>query len=92
MSERKIISLLVAIMASSFASRLDEIPERLSELQFCELTVNDGASTAPAAAEYNSTFIYLETVESGLSHGLLLSAGRVTGNWTFFSEKRYFVP
>jgi hypothetical protein len=80
MSERKIISLLVAVMASSFASRLDVVPERLSELQFCELTVNEGPSTAPVAAEYNSTYVYLVMVESGLSHGLLVSTGCVLGS------------
>ena len=66
-------------MASSFASRFDEVPERLSELQFCELTVNEGASTAPVADEYNNKYNYLVVMESGLSHGLLLSTGWVGG-------------
>jgi hypothetical protein len=66
-------------MASSFASRFDEVPERLSELQFCELTVNEGASTAPVADKYNSMYIYLVMMESGQSHGLLLSTGWVGG-------------
>ena len=37
----------VAVMASSLMSRLFEAPVRFRELQFCALTVNDGALTAP---------------------------------------------
>ena len=81
------MSVLLAVIASSFASRLREVPERLSELQFCELTVNEGASTAPAAGEYNGEYNYLEMVESGQSHGLLPYTGRVAEGKAFFSER-----
>ena len=81
------MSVLLAVMASSFASKFNEVPERLSELQFCELTVNEGASTAPAAGEYNGEYNYLEMVESGQSHGLLPSTGRVVERKAFFSER-----
>jgi hypothetical protein len=81
------MSVLLAVMASSFASKFNEVPERLSELQFCELTVNEGASTAPVADEYNSKYNYLVMTESGQSLGLLPSTGRVVERKAFFSER-----
>ncbi len=53
------ISLLVDVIASSFESRLLDIPVRFRELQFCTLTVKGGASTAPRAAEQSSADNYL---------------------------------
>ncbi len=81
------MSVLLAVMASSFASKFSEVPERLSELQFCELTVNEGASTAPVADEYNNMYIYLVMMESGQSHDLLPSTGRVVEKKAFFPER-----
>jgi hypothetical protein len=81
------MSVLLAVMASSFASKFNEVPERLSELQFCELTVNEGASTAPVTDEYNSKYNYLVVMESGQSLGLLPSTGRVVERKAFFSER-----
>jgi hypothetical protein len=49
MSESRMKSVFVEVIASSLVSRLLERPVRLSELQFCELTVKEGASTAPVA-------------------------------------------
>jgi hypothetical protein len=81
------MSVLLAVIASSFASKFKEVPERLSELQFCELTVNEGASTGPAADEYNGEYNYLEMVESGQSLGLLPYTGRVVEGKAFYSER-----
>ncbi len=81
------MSVLLAVMASNFASKFNEVPERLSEIQFCELTVNEGASTAPVADEYNNKYNYLVVMESGQSLGLLPSTGRVVERKAFFSER-----
>ncbi len=81
------MSVLLAVIASSFASKFKEVPERLGELQFCELTVNERASTAPVADEYNGKYNYLDVVESGQSHGLFPYTGRVVENKAFFSER-----
>jgi hypothetical protein len=81
------MSVLLAVIASSFASKFSEVPERLSELQFCELTVNEGASTAPVADEYNNKYNYLVVMESGQSLGLLPSTGWVVERKAFFSER-----
>ncbi len=75
------MSVLLALIASSFASKLNEVPERLSELQFCELTVNEGAD------EYNGKYNYLAKVESGQCLGLLPYTGRVVEGKAFFSER-----
>jgi len=63
MSESRIKSVLVEVIASSLVSRLLESPVRFSELQFCELTVNEGASTAPVAIKRFARVTYRE--ESG---------------------------
>ncbi len=63
MSESRIKSVLVEVMASSLVSRLLESPVRFRELQFCELTVNEGASTAPVAVKRVASITYRE--ESG---------------------------
>jgi hypothetical protein len=48
-------SVLVDVIASSLVSRLLERPVKFRELQFCELTVNEGASTAPVTVEYSAS-------------------------------------
>ena len=63
MSESRIKSVFVEVIASSLVSRLLESPVRFSELQFCELTVNEGASTAPVAIKRFARVTYRE--ESG---------------------------
>ncbi len=60
MSESKIKSVLVEVIASSLVSRLLESPVRFSELQFCALTVNEGASTAPVAIKRFAKVTYRE--------------------------------
>ena len=50
----------VAVMASSLMSRLFEAPVRFRELQFCALTVNDGALTAPVMVKNCRKIIYLD--------------------------------
>ncbi len=60
MSESKIKSVLVEVIASSLVSRLLESPVRFSELQFCALTVNEGASTAPVAIKRFARVTYRE--------------------------------
>ncbi len=60
MSESRIKSVLVEVIASSLVSRLLESPVRFSELQFCELTVNEGASTAPVAIKSFARVTYRE--------------------------------
>ena len=51
-------SVLVEVIASSLVSRLLESPVRFRELQFCELTVNEGASTAPVAVKKIASITY----------------------------------
>ncbi len=58
MSESRTKSVLVEVIASSLVSRLLESPVRFRELQFCELTVNEGASTAPVALRKIASITY----------------------------------
>ncbi len=46
------------VIASSLESRLLERPVKFRELQFSELTVNEGASTAPVTVEYSASITY----------------------------------
>ncbi len=48
-------SVLVDVIASSLVSRLLERPVRFRELQFCELTVTEGASTTPVTVENSAS-------------------------------------
>ena len=54
---------LVAVTASNFISRFVDIPVRFRELQFCELTVNAGHSTAPVNANYCGNYSYRSAVQ-----------------------------
>ena len=95
-SDSRMKSLLAEVIASSLASRLHDSPVRLRELQFCELTVKEGASTAPAPENLCSYFNYRVVVLLEGTGGCLVLAvqglavsSRISGS-LLISEKSEF--